>query len=155
MPITYKNGNAVSALIDGDIDTLLHCVNCRGAFASGIAGEIRKRIPSAYHEYMEFYQDNKLDMLGKFCWLGSKVVHLAAQNFYGRDGKRYVNYGALSKCLNTFAREVKPYNGNVVKRIGIPYGMCCGLAGGDWEIVLELVEFFLQDFNVVVYKLEN
>lgn len=152
MSITFKKGNAVSALIDKEIDVLLHCVNCKGVFASGIAGEIRKRIPTAYQEYMEFYQSNK-SMLGKFAWCGSKVVHLAAQSFYGRDGKRYVNYGALSECLNAFAREAKPYKGNIVKRIGIPYNMCCGLAGGDWNIVLELVEYFLKDFDVIVYEL--
>lgn len=25
--------------------------------------------------------------------------------------------------------------------------------GGDWNIVLELVEYFLKDFNVIVYEL--
>ena len=155
MSITFKKGNAVSALIDGEIDCLLHCVNCQGVFASGIAGEIRKRIPMAYQEYMEFYGNNKVDMLGKFAWCGTRVVHLAAQQFYGKDGKRYVNYGALANALCHFAREAKPYRGHIVKRIGIPYNMCCGLAGGDWNIVLELVEYFLKDFNVVIYELEG
>lgn len=155
MTITYKQGNAVDALINGEIDVLLHCVNCRGKFASGIAGEIRKKIPVAYDSYMDFYDSQQGDMFGKTCWGSGKVVHLAAQYDYGYSGTRFVNYGALASCLQSFQREATPYKNTLVKSVGIPYQMCCGLAGGDWNIVLEMVEYFLKDFNVIVYKLEG
>lgn len=150
MAITYKKGNAVSALIDGEINLLLNCVNCQGKYASGIAKEIRERIPSAYEDYMEFYQHHKGKMLGNVYWHMSRVVHIAAQEYYGYDKKRYVNYGALGVALSQIRTFV--LNG---ADIGIPHGMCCGLAGGDWEIVLEMIEFFLKDFNVIIYELEG
>jgi O-acetyl-ADP-ribose deacetylase (regulator of RNase III) len=56
MSVKFKKGNAVSALIDGEVDYLLNCVNCQGKYASGIAKEIRERIPSAYRRYEDFYR---------------------------------------------------------------------------------------------------
>jgi hypothetical protein len=58
-----------------------------------------------------------------------------------------VNYGALASCL------VKFRDCDTKTRVGIPYGMCSGLAGGDWEIVLELITFILKDFDVTIYEL--
>ena len=146
--ITYKKGNAVSALIDGEINYLLNCVNCQGKYASGIAKEIRERIPSAYRRYEDFYRWKKGRMLGDFAIDGeSGVVHLAAQEFYGYSQGRYVNYGALASCLIKF-RDCDTHT-----KIGIPYGICSGLAGGDWNIVLELIEFILKDYDVVIYEL--
>jgi hypothetical protein len=153
--ITYKKGNAVSALIDGEIDYLLNCVNCQGRYASGIAKEIRERIPSAYRRYEDFCRQYKGRMLGDLAIDYSGVVHLAAQEFYGYDKKRYVNYGALSSCLFKFKDCTKFRYCSLPVKLGIPYGICSGLAGGDWNIVLELIEFILKDFDVIIYELEN
>ncbi len=150
MPIQYKKGNAVTALIDGEINLLLNCVNCQGKYASGIAKEIRQRIPTAYDDYLEFYNLHQGSMLGEFYWHMGRVVHIAAQEFYGYDNKRYVNYAALAKALDGLSNQIL-----LTYKIGIPYGMCAGLAGGDWTIVLEMIEFYLNDFDVIIYTLED
>lgn len=156
MPITYKDGNAVSALIDGEIDCLLHVCNNKGVMGSGIALEIKNRIPDAYQGYKsaQVANDMKLDLGSvSFGWCGRKnhdtgmVCNMVAQDGYGK-GIKHLSYGALSDCLRRF----KVLS---VDTVGIPYKMGADRAGGDWEIVLELVEYFLQDFNVVVYKLEG
>lgn len=154
MPITYKNGNAVSALIDGEIDVLLHVCNNKGVMGSGIALEIKNRIPDAYRWYRYSYEHGEC-VLGEYS-IGcpdrgsKKVFNMVAQDGYGK-GIRHLNYGALSECLRKVA-EHRAYTNN---NIGIPYKLGADRAGGDWEIVLELVEYFLKDFNVVVYKLES
>lgn len=151
MPITYKNGNAVSALIDGEIDVLLHVCNNKGVMGSGIALEIKNRIPNAYRAYITSdisMGDISLGYLPR----GSQVVvaNMVAQDGYG-EGIRHLNYGALADCLD----RVSSISYKDDYKIGLPYKMGADRAGGDWEIVLELVEYFLQDFNVVVYKLEG
>lgn len=154
MTITYKQGNAVDALINGEIDVLLHVCNNKGVMGSGIALEIKNRIPDAYQAYKNHELVCGLSVGdNSYAWLDSPedsvVVNMIAQNGYG-SGKRFLNYGALANCLcdvrNTFEYEE-------VKAIGIPFKMGSDRAGGDWNIVLEMVEYFLKDFNVIVYKL--
>ncbi|MEW6977553.1 MULTISPECIES: hypothetical protein [Bacillus] len=36
--------------------------------------------------------------------------------------------------------------------IAIPYGIGCGLAGGDWTIVEDMIEEVLGDCEVTVYR---
>lgn len=147
MPITYKDGNAVSALIDGEIDCLLHVCNNKGVMDSGIALEIKNRIPDAYTAYKYALCELGIVSQGK-CNTGGTVLNMVAQNGYGK-GIRHLNYGALAYCLESVSYFPAD------KVIGVPYKMGADRAGGDWEIVLELVEYFLKDFNVVVYKLEG
>ena len=145
MPITYKNGNAVSALIDGEIDCLLHVCNNKGVMGSGIALEIKNRIPDAYTAYR--YEDCNLGVVtqGKY-HRGGSVLNMVAQDGYGQC-RRHLNYGALAECLFEIYADFP-----ASKVLGIPYKMGADRAGGDWNIVLELIEYFLKDFNVVIYK---
>lgn len=59
---------------------------------------------------------------------------MAGQLSYGQSGK-YTDYEALYLCLKTIdcvARDLK-------RPLYVPYGLGCGLAGGDWEIVYPLI----------------
>jgi hypothetical protein len=75
------------------------------------------------------------------------VVNMVAQNGYGQ-GVRHLNYGALATCLQKVSHL------NKTLRIGLPYKMGAERAGGDWDVVLELVAFILKDFDITVYELE-
>ena len=146
--ITYlENTNAVDYLLNlkGSPTTpLLHAVNCQGVMGSGIAKEIKERIPSAYENYRESYATNDLK-LGTITYSDEDtpwVVNMAAQEFYGTE-KRHLNYGALAACLGQLALERFDS-----RPIIVPYLMGCGLAGGDWEIVEEMLDFFFDDVIV-------
>lgn len=152
--LIFEKGCAVQAIKGNSRFILINCVNCQGKYASGIAKTIRDNIPEAYSTYLEFYNKYQIskEMLGNYYWKG-QVIHMAAQEWYGYDKRRYVNYAALAKALYNISIEAKPFKDSIT--FVIPHYMCCGLAGGDWEIVLEMVEYFLKDFNVVIYKLEG
>lgn len=151
MPIKFVKGNAVDALINGDIDVLLHVCNNKGVMGSGIALEIKNKVSDAY----ETYQDCTELGCVSFCHLGNKcssgVYNMVAQDGYGR-GIRHLNYGALAECLYQAAIEAG-FSDKAI--IGLPYKMGADRAGGDWEIVLEMVTYFLKDFDVVIYQLEG
>lgn len=157
MPVIYKIGNAVSALIVGEIDVLLHVCNNKGVMGSGIALEIKNRIPDAYKQYKHSKYQLGSTTIGvyefgdeMFTHYRGKVFNMVAQDGYGK-GIRHLNYGALADCL----RQVAEHRACTDETIGLPYKMGADRAGGDWEIVLELIEYILKDFNVVIYKLEN
>ena len=85
--------------------------------ATGIALSIKEEFPSAYEAYKSFEKDNGLK-LGTVS-SDNKVINIHAQEFYGYDGKRYLNYEALALCLesikNTLDRRGRKY------KIGLPY----------------------------------
>ena len=158
--IEIKRGNVVEALISGEIDYLVHCTNSRGKYASGVAGEIRRRIPEAYEAYMKQYN----------CWVfrGDKhiplgdlssakgVINLCGQLNYGYDKKRYVNYGAIASGFSDlfcYLQDLDSRQSRNIK-IGLPL-IGCGLAGGEEEIMMELIEHCLGGIykSVTVYKL--
>jgi len=151
MSVEIVNGNVVSALLNGEITTLLHVTNCQGVMGSGIAKQIKDRVPTAYKAYMKHKPT-----LGGHSWASVDgaivnicgVYNLNAQEFYGYDKKRYLNYGALATCLEAVADFE-----DTDSVIGIPYKMGSDRAGGDWEIVKELIEFILDGFEIRYYKL--
>lgn len=155
MTITYKQGNAVDALINGEINVLLHVCNNKGVMGSGIALEIKNKVPDAYQGYKSAQISNNMALeLGSisFGWTALRnhdtgmVCNMVAQDGYGK-GIKHLSYGALAECLFRVSKLS-------IRTIGIPFKMGSDRAGGDWEIVLEMVEYFLKDFNVVIYKLE-
>jgi len=152
MTIQYKKCNAVTALIEGEVGVLLHVCNNKGVMGSGIALEIKNRIPDAYESYKYVHEKFGLE-LGSTSYGFSNtsdrfVINMVAQNGYG-SGKRFLNYGALAQCLHAVSLDM------TVEKIGLPYKMGADRAGGDWTIVLEMIEFYLKDFDVTIYELES
>ena len=165
MSVEIVFGNILDAGIN-DVTAILHQVNCKGVMGAGLAKEIKKKYPVVYDYYHRLCCDRHYNppfmisspLLGRIqvVWpdnhlVGESpqypaVVNLFAQDGYGR-GKRFTDYYALEKCL----KEVnKRFHG---ERVAIPYGMSCGLAGGDWSVVSRLIEENLRDCKVYVYKL--
>jgi hypothetical protein len=75
------------------------------------------------------------------------IVNLFGQNGYGR-GERQTNYAALAAALFSFFRDCARNNQDVTIRL--PYGLGCGLAGGDWNTVLDIISDAAKAWNVNV-----
>ena len=167
MAIIYRTGNVVDALLNDEVGFIAHCCNAQGVMGSGIAKEIKERIPEAYSAYRKHYEmlqerGTSKHFLGS-CVEGGRVLNLIGQEYYGKDKKRYVNYGALasalSHCFHVIQFDVDGenliYPPDVT--VGIPFNMASDRAGGDWNIVLELIEHCLANYvkDVIIYRLEG
>lgn len=62
----------------------------------------------------------------------------------------YTKTEALTRGL----KEVKELSKQLNKSVAIPYGIGCGLAGGDWNIISELIDSIFSDYKVTIYKLD-
>lgn len=148
-------------IINADIFTiksnlLVHQVNCRGVMGSGIAKVVREKYPQVYNSYVK---EVKSALLGSASLLGYaqivkitddfSICNLFGQNCYGRDGKRYTNYEALTIAFETINQN---FSGQTVT---IPYGLGCSLGGGNWEIVFTIIKETLKDCNVLICKKTN
>ena len=149
--LKYKKGNLVDAWLDGEVDVLIHQCNCYNTFGSGIAKEIRERIPEAYDADCKTIKGD-VGKLGDFTVYshesGRLVYNLYGQYGYGRERRIYTSYPNLFKGLLGIQNDlVRPL------RIGIPK-LGCGLGGGDWSIVEGFVKATIAKENVVtVYEL--
>jgi len=151
--IEIKNGN----LLNVHEGYIVHGCNSRGYMGAGIAKQIKNKYHSAYQTYRSTY-DNFINSIGKMP-IGTNsyyrsehvnhpnvvIVNAVTQNFYGYDERRYCSYDAIQECfrkLNLFI--VNSITPGVPMHVNFPK-IGCGLGGGDWERVRDIIDSELDD----------
>lgn len=142
MNIEYTYGNILTT----DAKYIAHCVNAQHAMNSGVAKAIREQYPKAYDDYMS----SQL-VLGKVILSKNEphnILHIVGQKYYGREqGRVYVDYVALRRGIHTI-------NKHITEPVAFPK-IGCGLAGGDWNIVSQIIEEESTNFQPLVYSLND
>ena len=142
MKIIYKKGN----LIHASEGVIAHGCNNRGVMGSGVARAIRDAYPEAYDIYKKFYKLHGLELGMIICHYGKPhVVNCITQNGFGKDGKQYVDYAAIRKCMRTI--NSARYFEVAMPKIG------AGLGGGDWNVISKIIEEESLNFQPIVYEL--
>lgn len=167
MKIRYVTGNLLSA----DETVIVHGCNARGAYASGVAGVIRREWPFAYDAYRKAYGDRKCDFFpGEVIWafdvdgdMTRIVGNLITQHDYGQEpGRVYVSYDAVRMAFRTVNDFIASTQDGIVQIANItPLGAVAmpligtKLGGGLWEIISEIIERESTCFEPVVYTLDG
>ena len=147
----------ITRYIKGDItETELkyigHGVNCQNKIGSGVAKALYEKFPEVKEQYHKFFEYPRgKSPLGCSQLVhtkeGKRIYNLFTQEYYGYDEKRYVNYAALVNCFMELA-EFRAGETIAIPKIG------CGLAGGDWNIVEQLINDTVgDDLEIWVYEL--
>lgn len=168
MAIEIINGDLLDAFEAGEVNVIAHCCNAQKVMGSGLALQVKNRYPQAYTEYVDhltkaqqWYRGpvgtTNVVKLGQHedGWRDKKIYNLIGQEFYG-TGNRQVNYGAISQCLCAMSTGLTGNRDVVVQDyddIGFPYKMASDRGGADWNIILEMIEFYFKNHNVRIYKL--
>lgn len=141
MSINYDNGN----ILHFEEGVICHQVNCMGVMGAGLAKQIADKWPKVYGQY-------KLH-----CQLSQKTVHIVHINHdlyvanlfgqftYGRG--KHTDYDMLEHALFGLSKAF-----DKIIPIYIPYNMGCGLGGGEWVVVLGLIESILGCHNVTIVR---
>jgi len=148
--IKHVKGDLLDFYGRGEIDVLGHVCNCQRLMGSGVALQIKNKYPYAYQAYVEFDTIHGLD-LGTVSWGvdGDKAIaNLHAQDNYGR-GRRFIDYEAFYKCLEDVKGMMLL---NEHKKIGFPYRIGSDRAGGDFRIVLAMIEVVFEDMDVLIVE---
>lgn len=136
-------------LLEINVNVIAHQVNCKGVMGAGLAKQIRSRYPDVYTSYKKAC-NAQTDLLGKVQLVATpdcRVANLFSQSNYG-TGKCYTNYEALAMCLTKLRYRMETLG---LKELGLPYGLGCGLAGGDWKIVYEIIRDVFTPSEITVY----
>lgn len=151
--IRYVVGN----LLEASEEVIVHGVNARGAFGSGVAGAMAAAWPEARESYLRAYS-NGLVGLGRLIWAevgGNRILaHAVTQPTYGRTGV-HLSMPALKACMGALAAAAVVGTGlapNGFRSIAMPK-IGAGLAGGDWREIEPVIEETLSDLDVAIYVL--
>ena len=156
--------------IGGDI-FIPHVVNNINQMGSGFVVPLYTRWPKVkaeYHEYCNWCRNtlnlSKKEMLGRIqaVSVSNNLNGISVINMFGQDGvvsktnPKPIKYDALNECMEKvasklgFMKELVPeYDVNIVAP---KFG--AGLAGGDWNIIEEMINKHWSNFNVTIcYKI--
>lgn len=151
-------------LLQSDCDVIMHQANCHKTMGAGIALAIRK----VYNEaYVADCSDPRTpeDKLGNYTFAECErepqtkyVFNLYGQLDFAPRGKTHTNYAQLNNAICRALGMVERIE-EVVKlslKIGMPYGMGCGLAGGDWDVVLPMLNRIagIRKIDIFLYQIE-
>ena len=157
--IHYIKGDATNPLINkGEYSVICHCCNTLGAWGAGFVLALSKRFPKVKEHYLSLIKSiNSGERLGKVGFVKTNknivVANILAQDRIYRsvDGKIPLNYDALREGFRNVYNKFIGYK-DIPFTIHMPR-IGCGLAGGDWNIVENIIkdEFIKNGIDVYVY----
>lgn len=146
-------------MIDGNIfdcteNIIVHQTNCQGVMGSGIAKQVKERYPEVFNAYYHYCKTQELkDIFGiaLICQVSDYkyIANVFGQNTFGQGLQ--TNYDMLKNAL----KEVHDFAKENNLSVAIPYKIGCGLGGGDWNTVYDIItEIFFDDVPYEIYRLE-
>jgi O-acetyl-ADP-ribose deacetylase (regulator of RNase III) len=148
----------IGDITETELKYIAHGVNCQNKMGSGVAKALYEKFPQikpSYHNrYMRLIGEGKdpNELLGIISAVYSQdkiIFNMFTQLNYGYDGKKYVNYASIVTCFNNLVKS------GIKEPIAIPK-IGCGLAGGDWKFVEQLINDTVgNDLEIWVYELEG
>jgi O-acetyl-ADP-ribose deacetylase (regulator of RNase III) len=169
--VKYIKGDLIKLAKEWRFDVIVHGCNCLHTMGAGIAAQIAKEFPEAYEadKKTEYKSKRKL---GTYSFARIPHEHivtlsLSAERGLTLDpkfltivnaytqydlGSRYnpapVDYDAIRSVFRSIAKD---FAGLIV---GIPK-IGCGLAGGDWETVEEIINEECPDLDITCVEYEK
>lgn len=156
--ITIKIGD----LLNATENIIGHQVNCFGGVA-GLAAQIFDKWPGAgqhYHNITEIsglFEENHIgsreENLGRVMFIGPfgkggpTIANIFGQYYAGADYRP----DALRQGLEEVAKYAREKNWSVA----LPYGLSCGICGGDWTEVQQIINETMEGVNCVLYQKED
>jgi len=154
---TYESGDILDW--EDKVDVIGHQVNCFGVMGGGLALQIANKWPEVETEYKRYINSFTDHGLRKYLLGECQVVPIpnsrcSIANLFGQydmgKGLR-TNYHALSKSLDDLRQFIICYELN---KLALPVNLGCGLAGGDWNIVQNLIEKCFEGSGIEVILVE-
>lgn len=128
-----------------------HQVNCQGVMGAGIAKTVKTLYPRAFSLYKNLCESNRgatKNLLGS-CQIVDTGTGVYVANLFGQDEmgrcKRQTDYPSLRKSLQ-YLRDF--LEDREIDTVAMPHGIGCGLAGGDWNIVFEIIKEIFDETDI-------
>jgi O-acetyl-ADP-ribose deacetylase (regulator of RNase III) len=145
-------------LLQSNCTVIAHQCNCWGVMGSGIAKQIRDRYPKVHEADKKYPVPYGAERLGHFSYAWAEhllICNLYGQNRYGRKGT-YTNIHALRQSLEKMFDFIRN-DLSIPAKIGLPYGIGSGLAGGDWKEIFQMLQEVSEhkEHDIFLYQLNS
>lgn len=134
---------------------IVHQTNCIGAMGGGIALQVKHRYRNVFIDYLVLCNShkNKSNLLGKIQVIpvsnDLSVVNLFGQlSIGGVQDTDYVAFENGLKLLSEYMTE------NKISSVAFPYKIGCGLGGGNWNVIYNLIEKYMSNYDCKIFRIE-
>ncbi|MBR0411514.1 MAG: hypothetical protein IJI25_11050 [Eubacterium sp.] len=126
---------------------ICHQVNYHGVMGGGVAASIRDKLLSEeqYRDYQKYCITRGLKALGTVLYSETEIgliANMFCQNEHFNNG--LTNYACMEKCFKDIRTVAEKKQCDVC----IPGYIGCGIAGGNWGKVREIIDRVFQESNV-------
>lgn len=153
----YKeiNGDLIELAIKGEFDVIVHGCNCFATQKSGIAAQMVRAFRTDRFT-MEATEVIPIDRLANIDWMIFNLPHDAGKKLTVVNAYTQYNFGTSTVNVDYEALRICMRKMNLIfrgQRIGLPQ-VGCGLAGGEWSIVKQIIQEELKDceITIVIYN---
>lgn len=155
MEILYIKGD-VTAPIGSGVKVITHICNDIGGWGKGFVLALSKKWKMPEEAYRQWYKSQEEFTLGAVQFVNVEnelyVANMIGQHGIYKDCKGLppIRYDAVRQCLKEVALFTIAHKASVhMPRIG------CGLAGGKWELMEQIIkeELITKEIAVTVYDL--
>lgn len=136
-------GDIIRLTLKGDFDVIVQGCNCFNTMGAGFAKQVKKVFAEAWQADQKTRKGDRTK-LGTITYAliehqGREfyVINAYTQFNYGREKIQYVDYDAVRSCFKEIAKVFEN------KHIAYPK-IGCGLAGGDWNVVSNIINEELE-----------
>ena len=142
--VTVKTGD----ILEATENIIGHQVNCCGA-AGGLAFAMFNAFPKAEDEYFKgIATPPRVHLLGTVQYAAitndQKVANIFGQFYPGADYRP----DALSSALEQLGNDARENDWTVA----LPFYLSCGICGGDWSEVYDIIERTMEGVDCVLYR---
>lgn len=153
--LTVVKGDATEPIGEG-IKIIPHVCNDRHRFGAGFVLALKQKWPEVETVYREMFENEKGE-LGEISIKQVEdniyVVNMIAQHGTGEYEGKPIRYGSLAFCMEKVGILAKRLKGSSIH--APKFG--CGLAGGDFRIVKNLIKLLWLDegIDVTIYEFDG
>lgn len=149
--IEYLKGDATKPQAEGN-KIIAHICNDVGGWGKGFVVAISKRWKEPEQQYRKWFGSRENFKIGELQLVQTEadiwIANMIGQHKINTTshGIPPIRYEAVEKCLSRLAKEALRIDASIhMPRIG------CGLAGGKWEEIEQIITKTLLKSNVEVY----
>lgn len=158
MSIYYVKGDATKPITNGN-KIIAHICNNKGGWGAGFVLSLSNAWSKPEQYYRKWFERSNNISLGMVQYVlvdknykdgNLYVANMIAQNGYKSESNPVpLDYNALKVCLSDVADAAKSRNASIhMPKIG------CGLAGGDWNKIEQIIRSVVCTKGVQVYVYE-
>lgn len=146
--IIIKSGDVLQA----KENLICHQCNELGVFGGGLALQIATQYPNVEKEYQEYCKD--FNRKGKELY-GEWQTCQAHREVFIANCFTQQNFNTRYDLVKKVFKQIKNYAKQRDLSVCMPCGYGCGIANGDWNEVLKIIESIFTDYDITIYKLKE